>query len=271
MVNRARIKDPSTAAMSDQTLHQDSRRPTIFGDSRPRYVQLAETLARDVAAARFPVGSLLPTEHQLCEQHGVSRATVREALRRLAELGLIAREHGVGTRVLALDTRANYMLSARSADEVMGYAVETRLIVKRQRIVMANSALARLLGCETGTTWAHLSGLRMTVGAAALPLSSIELYVAGEYSDLTERPEIERTPIYRLIERERGVRVAEIRQDVTAGLLTPGDARTLKAVAGSAALHVVRRFLDDAGQPIEVTRNVHPADRFTFALRLKLG
>lgn len=257
--------------MSEQTIQQGSRRPAVFADSRPRYVQLAETLAADIAAARYPVGSLLPTEQQLCEQHGVSRATVREALRRLSEIGLIAREHGVGTRVLALDVRADYVLSARSAQEAMGYAVETQLIVKRRRTVKVTAALARFLGCDPGGVWTHLSGLRMTVGPAALPLSAIELYVAGDYADLTERAEIEHTPIYRLIERERGVAVAEIRQDVTADLLTPGEARKLKATPGSAALRVVRRFLDRDGQPIEVTRNVHPADRFTFSLRLKQG
>lgn len=257
--------------MSDQTTRPDPRRAAIFADSRPRYVQLAETLAGDIAAARYPVGALLPTEHQLCEQHGVSRATVREALRRLSELGLIAREHGVGTRVLALDAHTNYVLSARSAEEVMGYAVETRLVVKHRRTVKANAALAQRLGCQAGSRWAHLSGLRMTVGAGALPLSCIDLYVAAEYADITESPHIERTPIYRLIEQERGVAVAEIRQDVRAGLLTTSEARALKAPAGSAALHVMRRFLDSEGSPLEVTRNIHPADRFTFSLRLRQG
>ena len=69
--------------------------------SAPRYMTLAETLRAGIAAGNPAVGELLPTEHALTEQYGVSRHTVREALRMLAEAGLIARRRGAGTVVVA--------------------------------------------------------------------------------------------------------------------------------------------------------------------------
>jgi len=44
-------------------------------------------------------GEQLPTEPQLAQQLGVSRATLREAMRSFEERGLLVRRHGVGTFV----------------------------------------------------------------------------------------------------------------------------------------------------------------------------
>ena len=52
--------------------------------SAPRYMTLAETLRSGIASGHPAVGELLPTEHALTEQYGVSRHTVHEALRLLA-------------------------------------------------------------------------------------------------------------------------------------------------------------------------------------------
>ena len=60
--------------------------------SQPRYVLLAQALMKDIAQGVYPVGSLLPTEYGLCTQFGLSRHTVREAIRRLQERGLVTRK-----------------------------------------------------------------------------------------------------------------------------------------------------------------------------------
>ena len=66
---------------------------------QPRYLRISEELLSDIGAGKFPVGSMLPTELELCERFEVSRFTVREALRRLQEMGLLHRRRGSGTVV----------------------------------------------------------------------------------------------------------------------------------------------------------------------------
>jgi GntR family transcriptional regulator len=63
---------------------------------QPRYLSISEELLSDIGAGKFPVGSMLPTELELCERFEVSRFTVREALRRLHEMGLL---HALAPRV----------------------------------------------------------------------------------------------------------------------------------------------------------------------------
>lgn len=58
-----------------------------------------EVLLSAIQAGTYPAGSQLPSESQLAESLGVSRATLREALRLLQERGIIQRLHGRGTYV----------------------------------------------------------------------------------------------------------------------------------------------------------------------------
>jgi DNA-binding GntR family transcriptional regulator len=44
---------------------------------QPRYQKISEELLGDISAGKFPVGSMLPTELELCERFTVSRFTVR--------------------------------------------------------------------------------------------------------------------------------------------------------------------------------------------------
>ena len=65
-----------------------------------RYLQVARALRKEIVDGVYPVGSQLPTEHELCERFAVSRYTVREALRRLREDNLVTSRPRAGTLVV---------------------------------------------------------------------------------------------------------------------------------------------------------------------------
>ncbi|KAF1018295.1 MAG: putative HTH-type transcriptional regulator YurK [Paracidovorax wautersii] len=76
--------------------------------SKPHYLQLARQLTEGITQGRYPLGTLLPTELQLCELYGTSRHTVRAALNELQLLGLVSRRKNVGTRVTATQVRHGF-------------------------------------------------------------------------------------------------------------------------------------------------------------------
>lgn len=63
--------------------------------------RISGELQAGLSADTYAPGTRLPTEAQLAEQFGVSRPTVRAALRQLEARGLVRTQHGVGTFVLA--------------------------------------------------------------------------------------------------------------------------------------------------------------------------
>ena len=112
---------------------------------RTRYQQVAESLLADIRSGRLPVGCTLPGELELVEQFGVSRHTVREALRRLEELGLIGRRQGRGTVVQARQSAPAYVQSVRSPAELLQYPEDARLALVSSAQVRTGRRLARLL------------------------------------------------------------------------------------------------------------------------------
>lgn len=68
-------------------------------DQRHLYVQVIERLKEDIDAGIFKENERFPSEFELARTLGVSRATLREALRVLEEEKVIVRKHGVGTFV----------------------------------------------------------------------------------------------------------------------------------------------------------------------------
>lgn len=69
------------------------------GSSTPLHSQLFEHYRRLIEAGALPVGGRLPTEMALMDLHGLSRGTVRQALKSLSDAGLVRREPKNGTVV----------------------------------------------------------------------------------------------------------------------------------------------------------------------------
>ena len=97
----------------------------------PFYFQLTELLRREIEVGRWAVGERLPSEPAICEQFGVSRTTVRQALGSLEAEGLIRRDKGRGTFVAERRSDAWLLQSAHGFHEEaerVGHSVRSRVL-----------------------------------------------------------------------------------------------------------------------------------------------
>ncbi len=74
---------------------------SIKSDNRHLYLQVIDRIKQDIEKGIYKEKEKLPSEFDLAKLLGVSRATLREALRILEEENVIIRRHGVGTFVNA--------------------------------------------------------------------------------------------------------------------------------------------------------------------------
>ena len=236
---------------------------------RPRYHQLADVLIGRIEGGDYPVGSLLPTESHLCAEFDVSRFTVREALRRLTELGLVQRRQGAGTQVVADRLQPSYTQSMRSISELFQYALDTRFEIGAVSLVTPDDETAHFLGRLPGRRWLRLDGLRRQPDGT--PICTTRVFVHDDYADLADRLDALDGPLYRLIEARYGDLVVEVDQEITAEMVQPDTAEALGCQPGSTAVRVVRRYLGAGDKPMLVSINHHPADRFSYAVRLRRG
>ncbi|WP_018260708.1 GntR family transcriptional regulator [Methylobacterium sp. WSM2598] len=238
--------------------------------SETLWAQVARDLTGGIASGRFPVGSLLPTELELCEHYGASRHTVRTAIRQLQDQGLISRNKKAGTRVEAAVPTSGYRQSLASLEDLIQFGVAHMRSVQETAEVVADAGLAADLGCEEGTRWFRISSLRVDGRPGGAPIGWTDVYVEPAYAELGEV--VRASPdllISTLIEQRYGRRSAEIRQDVDAIPLPPARAEALQAQAGMPALRILRRYVDDKGKVFEISSTIHPAGRFTVSQRMR--
>jgi DNA-binding FadR family transcriptional regulator len=141
--------------------------------SADRVSQVVERLERAILSGEWAPGAQLPSERQICAQLGVSRSVVREALGRLASLGLVRSVHGSGTRVEAPDgrqVRLGYQRLLRRADVRLEHLAGVRLPLE---VSLAALAAAH----RTADDLARLEGAQK---ALANPRASLEAHVRAD-------------------------------------------------------------------------------------------
>ncbi|MGO9289100.1 MAG: GntR family transcriptional regulator [Polyangia bacterium] len=238
--------------------------------SKPHFADIARHLTESITSGRFPLGSLLPTEMELCDQYNTSRHTVRAALHELQQLGFVSRRKNVGTRVESNQPTNDFRPSLASLEDLVQFGATHVREVQAVQKTMATGALAKELGCAIGTRWLRISSLRMDRDPHRPPIGWTDIYVDPAYSKIGEIVRVSpRTLISSLIEARYGRRIAEIQQDIRAVTVSRTMARALRSESGTAALKIVRRYLDAAGKMFEVSVSVHPADRFFVSMRLQ--
>lgn len=234
------------------------------GGEEPRYRRLAAALRAEIAAGRYPVGSRLPTELELCETHEVSRYTAREALRVLREAGLISRRRGAGTTVTAAVGPPAFNQPLGGIDDLLQYARDARLEVSELDDVVADERLAETLGLVRGRRYRRIAGRRIGPDRGA-PVGVTRIYVRAELAPGAEDLGALDGAIVELIEARHGLRIARIEQQISAGVLEPDEAARLGAGPGEAALVTQRRYYDERDRLIQASVSIHPAGRFVYS------
>lgn len=143
--------------------------------SRPALADgLAEQLANEIISGKHTTDSSLPSETELAQQVGLSRLTVREAVKTLAAKGVVRVVHGRGTFVnprsswSALDP---VLFLARSAGEPDKLALARKLIEARRVVEVAVAELAaqRRTAADLLNLEDSLNRMRSAAAAADIP------------------------------------------------------------------------------------------------------
>ena len=233
-----------------------------------RYLQIARTLRKEIVDGVYPVGSQLPTEHQLCERFAVSRYTVREALRRLREDNLVASRPRAGTRVVPRPASSSYAQDVMSIDDLLAFAAGAQLTIESNAMVTIDDDLAAETGLAPGTQWLSVRGYRQADGASAA-LCRTEYYINRVFAAVGRLLQRHSGPIFPLIEDLFGVSIAELHQEIAAVVLSPELAYGLGVEPGTAALQMRRTYRTSEGDVAQVTINTHLSSSFRYAMTMR--
>ena len=230
----------------------------------------AQVLLDEITAGRHAVGARLPTEAELEQRFGVSRNTVRLAIRRLRELGVVTARAGIGTTVTASTVTRAAVMSMNSISDLLQFTKNTRLQLLERRDVVADAALAQVLRCAPGQAWIELKLLR-TAPRVSEPIGLLHVWVRPEFTAAAAEAHKVSGTVFSLLEKHYGVELHELQQDIApAGM--PGDAAAALGVKpGSPALRILRHYYDREGQIPQVSLGYYAEGRFSYSTRLHLS
>lgn len=227
----------------------------------------AENAVRElIARGTWPDGMQLPNEGKLSELLGVSRITVRHALRNLEQSGLLRREHGRGTFV----RRSTVIGGIRGLTSFTQEMAERGLVVGSRILEMieipADGEVASALEIADGTPVYRIRRLRagddqpIGIQTAYLPASQFPrlLEIEGPIPSL-----------YELLRNRFGVTPRTAREIYRVGAVDGDDAELLDIAAGSPAF-IVHRITSGNGKPFEFTISIMRGDRYEIRSKLHL-
>ncbi|HHC08215.1 MAG TPA: GntR family transcriptional regulator [Actinobacteria bacterium] len=229
----------------------------------PLWAQLVERLREAIALGRYDDG--FPSEHDLTERYGVSRHTVREALRRLEQDGLLVRRRGRPTSVnRPIRQELGTLYSLFRTVEAQG--IEQRSRVLALDVVAAPEVAARL-GLPDDEPLVYLKRIR---NAAGVPLALDEAWLPARRAEPLLEADFTHTALYDELERHCGFVPIAGEETIQAVVPSDEDCRILGVEPGTAMFVLERRTRDPEGF-VEWRRTLLRADRFRFVAEWRAG
>ncbi|MET9102221.1 GntR family transcriptional regulator [Streptomyces antibioticus] len=224
----------------------------------PKYVRLAQTIQGRIEDGTYPPGSKVPSENQLVQAFGMSRPTVVRALELLKRDGWLESRQGYGTivrgRPAVVEQKDRRGREALERDESQSPG---RLVVVDRVPIPAR--VASLLGLPRRAKVLMRRFLVEEDGEA------IELVSSYFPAGLVEGTELESSEplavgVREHLEGRKKVRFDHVTERVSARMPDAGEAELLGLPGGVPVLSVLVVACDAAGQALQVSDVVLPAD-----------
>ncbi|MDA8101890.1 MAG: GntR family transcriptional regulator [Nitrospiraceae bacterium] len=223
----------------------------------PLWAQLLEDLRERINAGEFAVR--FPTDKEMIEQYRVSRQTVREAVRRLEQEGVVVRRRGRGTNLT--DKRFYQQLgtvySLYRELEKMGHVQGSKILAQGTK---HDSALAHEFGVPDDHLFFYLERIRF----ADLEAVAIDrLVMPMKFAATLAEANFEHTGLYDELERRAGIVPTTGEERLTPVILSADEANLLGCNEPTAGMRI-QRTTYYGGEKLEKRETVVRGDRYCF-------
>lgn len=231
----------------------------------PLYHKIYMVLHEQIVEGMFPADEPMPSEHELAAQFKVSRITIRRALDRLVQDGMIARQRGRGTfptikrTARPLKTNISGLL-----ENLLAMGLNTKVSLLEFGYVQATDDVAEKLEIPRGAQVQKAVRVRRHDGK---PMSFLTTYVPEAIGRTFDAQDMKTKPLLSLLEKS-GVRVTAADQTITARLADARVAPHLEVEIGSPLLAVSRVVRDQQDRPVEYIRALYRPDLYEFQMSM---
>ncbi len=231
--------------------------PPSRTDPLPLWAQVSDDLRRRISSGAFEQG--LPGEHDLTEQYGVSRHTIREALRVLRLEGLLKSERGRGTTVAETKLSQNLGTLYSLFNTIQDQGVSHTSTVKRLAITV-NPTVAQELNVAPTSEFVVIERIRFAGGE---PLAYDTAWLLADIARPLLEADFGHASIYGELRSRCGIEMDSGRERICAQVASRHVGADLGLVPGS-PVFALERIGASGNHPIEWRETFIRGDRFTL-------
>lgn len=240
----------------------------LSSDERlPLYQRLRDQLARQIANNRWRPGEAIPTEAVLASEYQLSIGTVRKAIDKLVEEGVLERHQGRGTFIRRPQFQSSLFRFFRFQTLAGERQVPESRILNIESLP-APSAVSQALGLPPEAEVIRLVRLRLLEGSPVLA-EEIWLPKAPFQALLTADLDRQGPLLYPIYEALCGQVVASAEETLTAEAVAEVHARLLRIETNSPVVVIERLARNYAGQPLEWRRSRGHASHFRYSVEIR--
>jgi GntR family transcriptional regulator len=229
-------------------------------DAAPKYAQVVAEIKQRIERGRYAPGSLLPSEHQLVDEFGVSRPTIVKALALLRQDGWIDTQQGKGSFVRGRSALADTQRT-RPADDVLELSeAELSGELVQAGVKLAPPHVTTLLGLEPGAK-AFLRQRLLSEDGEPVELASVWFPLELATGTDLASAELLNESIRRHLQVRKRVRFDHATERITARRPAGEEATLLRVSPDVPVLSVIVTAYDPAGHPLQVVDLVLPGER----------
>lgn len=237
----------------------------------PLYFQIAHELERQIRSEELSPGTLVPSESALARKYAVSLITIRAAMRILSEKGLVSRKRGKGTFVLGKGDRAVWGLGW--LNDLITSVLPSRLEILSKGFMSAPKWIATRLGLGAGERVYGLRTLRRDTQRQDQPFMTTDIFLPADIGKVLDTVDMTAAIagsklVIMVVEEKCGIRIANVRQSMTAELAQAETGDLLSIKRGEPLLVVTRDFFDTVGRLVQVGRSWYRTDRYDYLVNL---
>lgn len=232
----------------------------------PLHREVEKRVRQLISQSRYQKGELIPNEIEMAEKFGISRHTLRMAIGRLVNEGLLVRTAGLGTRVCTRPVYTDVNAWASFTREMQKQGVEVENFQIKVAMEKADAEVAERLGIEVGTEVLKVARYR---GWGGRPTMKAESWIHPDIK-LTGKEDYSR-PLYEIIQASAGLRPFRSVEEVSV-VCDEKEITSALGVKPRSPLLMRKRVVFDAQKnPLEYNINFYLPEAYTLHLELQVS
>ena len=254
----AKVTDLNSADMSAYKLD--------FKGPQPLYIQVTDLIKDHIAKKYWQLDEMIPSENELSATYGVSVGTVKKALSKLVDEGILYRRQGKGTFVNRPDFKRSFIRFFRyGVDEDQKGRFPSSRVLHSDIIVPAGRVknILKLADNEKTITIKRIRYLK------DLPLMLEDLYLPYKIFEGFDEMDISQELLYPIYDEKYKTPIIWADEYLWPTIADSSHAEALKIDHGSPVISIERIAYTYGDKPVEFRKSIGRGDKFRYHIEIR--